>query len=141
MIENYLSEELWLAVAPVLPGKAGDPGCNGRDNRLFLEAVFWILRSRSGWRKLPPQFGKWYTAYTRYHRWERKGVWPRVIVALSQHGACDFQYDEFGLRLASPDAAGLREASRSGFGAHESATRGAAVFPLSEATATAIETG
>lgn len=141
MIENYLSEELWRAVAPVLPGKAGDPGCNGRDNRLFLEAVFWILRSRSGWRNLPPQFGKWYTAYTRYHRWERKGVWPRVIVALSQNGACDFQYDEYGLRLASCAATERREPSRSLVEAHEGATRGATAFPRSEATATAIGTG
>lgn len=141
MIENYLSEELWQAVAPVLPGKAGDPGRNGRDNRLFLEAAFWILRTGSCWRNLPPQFGKWYTAYTRYHRWERKGVWPRVILALSQNGACDFQHDEFGLRFASCDAAGRRKHSRSGGEARESATCGAAVFPLSAATATAIGTG
>jgi len=141
LIENYLSEELWRAVAPVLPGKAGAPGCNGRDNRLFLEAVFWILRSRSGWRNLPPQFGKWYTAYTRYHRWQRKGVWPRVIVALSQNGACDFQYDEYGLRFASCGAARQREHSRSGGEAQESATRGATVFLLSETTETAIGTG
>jgi transposase len=141
LIENYLSEELWRAVAPVLPGKAGDPGCRGRDNRLFLEAVFWILRTGSSWRNLPPQFGKWYTAYTRYHRWERKGVWPRVIVALSQNGACDFQYDEFGLRFASHDSAGRREHSQSGDEARESAMRGATAFPLSAATATAIGTG
>lgn len=141
MIENYLSEELWRVVAPVLPGKAGDPGCSGRDNRLFLEAVFWILRSRSSWRNLPPQFGKWYTAYTRYHRWQRKGVWPRVIVALSQNGACDFQYDEYGLRLASCDGAGGREPSQSGVEARECAARGATVFPLNETTATAIGAG
>ncbi len=141
MVDNYLSDELWRAVAPVLPGKAGDPGCSGRDNRLFLEAVFWILRTGSGWRNLPPRFGKWYTAYTRYHRWERKGVWPRVVVALRQSGASDFQYDEFGVRFASRDAAGPREHSRNAGEARESATRGAAVFPLSGATATAIGTG
>ncbi|MGJ0502461.1 MAG: transposase [Methylocystis sp.] len=84
--EQYLSEEHWQAVAPVLPGKAGDPGCSGRDNRLFLEAVFWVIRTGSPWRSLPPQFGKWYTAYTRYHRWDRKGVWENVIAALGQNG-------------------------------------------------------
>ncbi|MGD9658062.1 MAG: transposase [Methylocystis sp.] len=141
MIENYLSEELWRAVAPVLPGKAGDAGRHGRDNRLFLEAVFWILRSGSGWRKLPPQFGKWYTVYTRYHRWARKGVWQRVVIALSQNGAYDFQYDEICLRFASGDATGPREASRSGGESREGATRGAAAILLSAATATAIGTG
>ncbi len=141
MVDNYLSEDLWRAVAPVLPGKAGDPGCSGRDNRLFLEAVFWVLRTGSGWRKLPPQFGKWYTTYTRYHRWDRKGVWPRVVVALSENGACDFQYDEAGLRFASADATGLRDLSPNGGAACEAAALGPTVFPLGPATATAIGTG
>jgi len=142
LIEDYLSEELWRAVAPLLPGKASDPGCSGRDNRLFLEAVFWILRTGSAWRDLPPQFGKWYTAYTRYHRWDRKGVWPRVVVALSQNGAYDFQYDDDdGLRLASSIDARMRELSQSGDEARESATLGQTIFPLSPATATAIGTG
>ncbi|MFO1125802.1 MAG: transposase [Methylocystis sp.] len=127
MIEDYLSDELWRAVAPLLPGKASDPGCSARDNRLFLEAVFWILRTGSAWRNLPPQFGKWYTAYTRYHRWDRKGVWPRVVVALSQAGACDFQYDEDGLRLASSDESRMRELLRSRDEARESAALGQSI--------------
>ena len=97
LLDNYLSEERWRSVAPVLAGKDGDPGCSGRDNRLFLKAVFWIARTGSAWRNRPPRFGKWYTIYTRYHRWEQKGVWPRVIAALSQDGACDFKYDGDGL--------------------------------------------
>jgi transposase len=96
--ERILSDDLWGAVAPILPGKEGDPGCHGRDNRLFLEAVFWIARTGSPWRDLPAEFGKWYTTYTRYHRWEKKGVWPRVIEALRQQGADDLRYDEEGLR-------------------------------------------
>ncbi|MEF3367813.1 transposase [Methylocystis sp. 9N] len=111
MSDNYLSDERWRAVAPVLPGKDGDPGCNARDNRLFLEAVFWILRTGSPWRTLPPRFGKWYTAYTRYRRWERTGVWRRVVAALGKEGACDFKFDEGGLRFAPLAAVGARAAS------------------------------
>lgn len=98
MNEKYLSDELWSAVAPLLPGKAGDPGCSGRDNRLFLEAVFWIARTSSPWRSLPSEYGKWYTTYTRFHRWSKKGVWPRVIDALEKNGAADFCVDHNGLR-------------------------------------------
>ena len=108
MIENYLSDEHWQAVAPVLPGKEGDPGCRGRDNRLFLEAVFWIVRTGSPWRSLPPQFGKWYTTYTRYHRWDRKGVWPRVVAALPRHAISTMTKtgcaSRRAMRLAYPSA-------------------------------------
>ena len=95
--DRILPDELWTAVAPILPGKEGDPGCHGRDNRLFLEGVFWIARTGSPWRDLPAEFGKWYTTYTRYHRWEKKGVWPRVIEALREQGADGLRYDDRGL--------------------------------------------
>ncbi|PPD18713.1 MAG: hypothetical protein CTY30_05775 [Methylocystis sp.] len=118
LIEHYLSDQHWRAVAPVLPGKQGDPGCRARDNRLFLEAVFWIVRTGAPWRSLPPRFGKWYTAYTRYHRWDRKGVWPRVVAALN---ACDVQYDEDGLRFTSCDEINLAERGRSDADGRQSA--------------------
>ncbi|RTL90955.1 MAG: transposase [Hyphomicrobiales bacterium] len=98
--DKILTDELWTAVAPLLPGKEGDPGCHGRDNRLFLEGVFWVARTGSPWRGLPPEFGKWYTTYTRYHRWEKKGVWPKVVEALQRQGAAGLRYDEAGLRWA-----------------------------------------
>ncbi len=115
MADRILTDEIWAAVAPLLPGKDGDPGCHGRDNRLFLEAVFWIARTGAPWRDLPPEFGKWYTTYTRYHRWDRKGVWPRVVEALQKQGADQLRYDAAGLRWAAaqpPEAKperGLRE--------------------------------
>lgn len=96
--DRILSDELWAAVAPLLPGKEGDPGCSGRDNRLFLEAVFWVARTGSPWRNLPAEYGKWYTAYTRYNRWDKKGVWPRVVEALQSLGAQELLYDRAGLR-------------------------------------------
>lgn len=104
MADRILNDQLWDIVAPILPGKEGDPGCHGRDNRLFLEAVFWIARTGSPWRNLPAEFGKWYTTYTRYHRWEKKGVWPRVIDALRQQGADGLRYDEEGLRWVAAAA-------------------------------------
>ena len=41
-----ISNELWEKIAPMLPGKAGDPRATGHDNRLFMEAVHW--RARTG---------------------------------------------------------------------------------------------
>ncbi len=40
-----LSEEQWVRIAPLLPGKAGDPGRTGSDNRLFVNGCLWVLRS------------------------------------------------------------------------------------------------
>ena len=43
MIRMMLSD--WDRIEPLLPGKAGDPGRSGTDNRLFLEAVLWLVRT------------------------------------------------------------------------------------------------
>jgi transposase len=52
-----LKDEQWERIAPLLPGKAGDPGRTGSDNRLFLEAVLWMVRTGAPWRDLPEAFG------------------------------------------------------------------------------------
>ncbi|HZR86479.1 MAG TPA: IS5/IS1182 family transposase, partial [Bradyrhizobium sp.] len=38
MIRMMLNDAQWERIAPELPGKVGDPGGRGRDNRLFIEA-------------------------------------------------------------------------------------------------------
>ncbi|PPD43901.1 MAG: hypothetical protein CTY15_08650 [Methylocystis sp.] len=114
-IDRIVTDEAWAAVAPLLPGKQGDPGCSARDNRLFLEAVLWIARTGAPWRDLPGEFGKWYTTYTRYNRWEKRGVWPRVVEELQARGAHELSYDRTGLRWASAPAVvrpGPRPASK-----------------------------
>ncbi|OYV66235.1 MAG: DDE transposase, partial [Acidiphilium sp. 21-66-27] len=42
-----LTDAQWARIEPHCLGKASDPGRSGRDNRLFLEAVLWIVRTGS----------------------------------------------------------------------------------------------
>ncbi|MCC3246202.1 transposase [Methylocystis sp. WRRC1] len=121
MTDRYISDELWTALAPVLPGKEGDPGCTGRDNRLFLEAVFWIAKTGSPWRNLPGEFGKWYTTYTRFNRWAKKGVWPNVIAAMEEQGVTDFSFDHSGLHWTPFRGAPARDQVMEASGDHAAA--------------------
>lgn len=79
---HELSEVRWLRVAPLLPGKAGDPGRTGSDNRLFVNGVLWVLRSGAHWPDLPERYGKRKTAHKRFSRWAQAGVWGRVFADL-----------------------------------------------------------
>lgn len=84
-VKRYeLSDAQWDRVAPLLAGKAGDPGRTGSDNRLFVNGVLWVLRSGAHWRDLPDRYGKWKTAHQRFSRWSRAGVWERVFDDLIQ---------------------------------------------------------
>lgn len=90
MDRSLLSDGQWERIAPLLPGKPGDPGRSGADNRLFLEAVLWIVRTGSPWRDLHDAFGNWNSVFKRFRRWALKGVFERVFNSLS--GDPDFEY-------------------------------------------------
>lgn len=52
-VKRYeLSEGQWEKIALLLPGKSGDPGRTGSDNRLFVNGCLWVLRSGAHWRDL-----------------------------------------------------------------------------------------
>ena len=90
MNRDLLNDEQWKRIAPLLPGKDGDPGRSGKDNRLFVEAVLWLVRAGAPWRDLPPRFGKWESVWKRFRRWAEKGVFERIFHELSQDP--DFEY-------------------------------------------------
>ena len=58
MTRRVLSEAQWAIIEPFCLGKPGDPGQTGRDPRLFVEAVLWIVRTGAQWRELPVELGK-----------------------------------------------------------------------------------
>lgn len=77
-----LTAAQWERLAPLLPGKASDPGRTASDNRLFVNGVLWVLRSGARWHDLPERYGKWKSLHKRFSRWAKAGVWERVFEAL-----------------------------------------------------------
>jgi len=78
-----LTNEQWALIKDELPGREGTSGKSGRDNRLFLDAVLWILRTGAPWRDLPARYGKWNTVYVRFRRWAEAGVFERIFDLVS----------------------------------------------------------
>ncbi|AQH05217.1 transposase (plasmid) [Burkholderia sp. KK1] len=117
MSRMLLTDEIWKRLESVVPGKAGDVGRHGADNRLFVEAVLWIARRGSPWRDLPKEFGRWHTAYIRFSRWRRKGFWERVALVLAQSGEVEHVLIDSTFIRAHRHSAGARkkaERKRSG---------------------------
>jgi transposase len=84
-----VSDPGWERIAPLLPGKATDPGATGEDNRLFLEAVLWRVRTGSPRRDPPAWFGTWNSIFRRFRRRARAGVFERLFERPS--GESDFE--------------------------------------------------
>jgi len=74
-----MSDAAWELMEPLLPGRRGTWGGNARDNRLFVDAVFWVLRNDAPWRALPPDYGDWKNTHRRFCRWRDSGAWERLL--------------------------------------------------------------
>jgi transposase len=85
-----ISDELWRRLEPHLPGRKGTRGGNAHDNRRFLNAVFWVLRTGAPWRDLPPDLGGWKNTHRRFCRWRDKHVWESLLQRII--GEPDFEW-------------------------------------------------
>ena len=85
-----LTDAQWARMAPHCRGKPSDPGRSGGDNRLFVEAVLWTLRTGSPWRDLPALFGRWNTVFKRYRDWVKADVFQRLFEACSDEPDLEF---------------------------------------------------
>lgn len=83
MHRHEITQSAWERIEHLLPGRAGDAGVTAADNRLFINAVYWIAKTVAPWRDLPSRFGRWNSAFQRFNRWSKKGVWRRVAEALA----------------------------------------------------------
>jgi transposase len=77
-----ISDRVWQLLEPRLPGREGTWGGKARDNRLFINAIFWILRTGAPWRDLPPDYGDWKNTHRRFCRWRDKGIWESLLEQL-----------------------------------------------------------
>ena len=80
-----LTDDQWHALHDLLPTNAGKRG--GR------------------WRNLPVEFGPWQSAYDRFRRWTRCGLWDDVLAALRDRKAEAGAIDD---RLYSIDGSVVR---------------------------------
>ena len=75
-----LSDEEWALLEPLMP----EARKSGRaDDRKIMNAIFYVLRTGMPWRDLPERYGPYTTAYNRFNRWSRRGIWKRIFDALA----------------------------------------------------------
>jgi hypothetical protein len=82
-----LTDAEWEVVRSLLPPQRPPVGRPRHDHRTVLAGIVWVVRTRGSWRDLPPEFGKWETAYRRYRLWRDTGLWHTIAAALGIDGA------------------------------------------------------
>src|SRR5665213_3353012 len=75
-----LGDEEWALLQPLLPKSRRSARV---DDRKIVNAIFYVLRTGMPWRDLPARYGPYTTAYNRFNRWSRRGIWKRVFDQLA----------------------------------------------------------
>ena len=73
-----LTDRAWAVLAPLLPA-GGGRGKPWADHRQVINGILWKLRTGSPWRDLPERYGPWQTCHARLGRWQRDGIWDRLL--------------------------------------------------------------
>src|SRR3954447_3608175 len=104
-----LRDEQGEQISGLIIGRPDQCGSTGRDNRMFVEGVLWIVRTGSPWRDLPEVFGEWNSVFRRFRRWSRKGVWWRIFEAMSNDPDFDYLIIDSTMVRAHQHAAGAQK--------------------------------
>jgi transposase len=123
MRRHEIPDEQWARIEGLLPGRPGGHGGVARDNRNFINAVWYVAKTGVPWRDLPERFGKWDTVYHRFNEWCKKGVWQRILAVVQDTDLEWLMLDSTVIR-AHQHAAGMNGGdndqalgrSRGGFG-------------------------
>jgi transposase len=82
-----LSDEEWMLLEPILPRRRKKARI---DDRKIVSAIFYVLRTGTPWRELPQHYGPYTTAYNRFNRWCRRGIWTKFLNELAARPQADF---------------------------------------------------
>lgn len=105
---KHLREDQWARICDALPGKDGDPGRSGEDNRRFVEAVLWVGRNGGKWRCLPKEYGNWNSIFKRFKRWAKRDIWQMIFNTLAVDADTEWLMIDSTIVRAHPHAAGAK---------------------------------
>ena len=90
MSRMVIDDEMWKKLNQLLPKPKGR---HGKNDRLFIEAICWIIRTGAPWRDLPPEYGHWKTTYNRDRDWVHKGHFEQIFEVLKKRWRSRMAYD------------------------------------------------
>jgi transposase len=82
---DELDDERWSRIEPLLPPRAKE-GKPRADDRSIVNGILYVLITGCRWIDIPRRYGDDSTANRRLRRWEREGVWKRIMDSLINEG-------------------------------------------------------
>ena len=106
-----LPDQLWEKILPYIPKikNKKKPGRPRMDDRLALNAIFYILRTGIQWKALPSCLGASSTVHDRFKFWSQQGfffrLWQEGLLEYDELKGIDWQWQSMdGCHIMAPRA-------------------------------------
>ena len=81
MARTILTDNVWKQLQLTMKAH----GCHTwKNDRQVMEAILWKLRTGAPWRDIPSELCPWKTAYNRFNRLSKKGLWEQFFLTYEQ---------------------------------------------------------
>lgn len=77
-----LTDGQWAVLEPLLPVPKGPGRPSKWTKRQLIDGIRWRVRVGGPWRDVPGCYGSWQAVYSLFRRWQRAGVWARIVAGL-----------------------------------------------------------
>lgn len=77
-----LTDGQWAILEPLLPVPRRPGRPSNWTKRQLIDGIRWRVRVGAPWRDVPECYGSWQAVYALFRRWQRGGVWARILAAL-----------------------------------------------------------
>ena len=108
-----LIDEQWEFVRPLLPSPARTGRPRAGDRRT-IHAILYVLTTGCRWMDLPGEYGDDSTANLRLRKWEKMGVWKKMLKRIVEKGYALERLSLEELVVDSSDVAAKKGGSSSG---------------------------
>jgi len=79
MLRTMITDQMWSKLAAIL--KEFKIHLSNRI-RIFMEAVFWKLRTGAPWRELLSEYGSHSTIFNKFNRWSKLSIWQKLFLKM-----------------------------------------------------------
>ncbi|WP_228706569.1 IS5 family transposase [Psychrobacter sp. Sarcosine-02u-2] len=105
MARTALTDTLWDQLQSTMT----QHGCyHTQNSREVMEAILWKLRTGAPWRDIPEELCSWKTAYSRFNRWSKTGLWENFFLAFEQKVDTEWVFTDGSYVRCHQHASGAR---------------------------------
>jgi transposase len=81
-----LMDAQWTVLAPLIEACRPHRKTQHHHLRRPMEAMIWRCQNGAKWRAIPAEYGPWWMAAQTFIRWNRHGVWERLLRLAQEKG-------------------------------------------------------